>query len=150
MDRHLEALALPGIAIIERQRHQALSTSRCYDFQVVEGFDHPRHDSSHSLIRARNKLFELTAIEVNPSPTEPRIMMIERLPADPFYLSTVCEIQTAGAGRRSIPNFRDLIQSLAISRPTIVALEQMALVEQIDLLPIMTSSLLNTVPHWRM
>ena len=60
------------------------------------------------------------------------ILVIERGTPDPFYGGTAAEVKTSGVDRRSVPNLRDVAESLEeCGEVTILQLEEMSLAEQV-------------------
>lgn len=139
MDTHIESAQIPGIAILERQNHAELLSINRNDIEYVSvsGYDSPLCDFSREIIFARNKLLMrlglYSRLDCFKSAGNLRLMIIKRLPSDPFFHSEKCEIKTSGSDRRSIPNFDDLVGSLSHLSPTVVSLEGLSLEKQIVL-----------------
>lgn len=139
MDRHIASLRMPGITVLEREHHTELSSIKRNDIKYVsiDGWDSPLYDFSRKILRASNKMFSLLGLcaELDACKSDDylRLMIINRMPSDPFYRSERCEVKNSGSGRRSLPNFDDLVGSLSNLSPTVVSLEGLSLEEQIVL-----------------
>ena len=139
MDPHIASLRMPGITILERKLHAELFSIKRNDIDYVsiDGWDSPLCDFSGKIIRAIDKVLLLLELDVKldayKSDDDFRLMIINRLQSNPFYLSEKCEIKTSGSDRRSLPNFEDLVGSLSHLSPTVVSLEGLSLEEQIIL-----------------
>ena len=109
------------------------------EYVSIDGWDSPLCDYSRKILRASNKMLLLLGLCAGldaddcRSDDELRLMIINRMPSDPFYHSEKCELKTAGSDRRSLPNFDDLVRSLSHLSPTVVSLEGLSLEEQIVL-----------------
>ena len=139
MDAHIASLRIPGITVLERETHAELSSDNRNDIEYnsVDGYDSPLYDYSRQVLRSRNKMLMRFGLysrsNTRKSADDLRLMMIKRMPSDPFYQSEKCEIKTSGSDRRSIPNFEDLVDSLCHLSPTVVSLEGLSLEKQIVL-----------------
>ena len=141
MDRHIESLRMPGVIVLKREHHAALSSIKQNNIEYlsIDGWDSPLCNFSRKILRARNKMLSLLGLCAGldaddcRSGDELRLMIINRMPSDPFYHSEKCEIKKSGTDRRSLPNFDDLVRSLSHMSPTVVSLEGLSLEKQIVL-----------------
>lgn len=139
MDPHILSLRMPGITILERETHAELSSVNRNDIEHVSigGYDSPLCDFSREILRARNKILLslglYAGLDSCKSDDHFSLMIINRMPSNPFYHSERCEIKTSGSDRRSLPNFDDLVGSISHLSPTVVSLEGLSLEEQIVL-----------------
>jgi len=139
MDKLIEEMAIPGVAIADRNRHSKLAQddSPGYTYETVDGFDSPLHNHARELHRCRTKIllrFHLyTQTKTHRKGSTPKVLMINRMPSDSFYHTEQCEIKTSGNDRRSIPNFNELVSAMSDLSPTVIALEGLSLKQQVGL-----------------
>ena len=140
MDPLLLELGLPALTILPVRDHEAMRGLPCREI-VVHGYDWPdRYDArAFSYVKQRlfdgfrNALLEEHARLLRRFSGEgERILMIRRLPPDPFYASAESEAKTAGAQRRSVSNFDALTNVLErhTNNLLVSALDGFSLTEQ--------------------
>ncbi|WP_270920484.1 glycosyltransferase 61 family protein [Parasedimentitalea psychrophila] len=137
MDPILKALKLEGLCILPLSKHRSLKQNakklrkagHRLDYVSVPGFDTPAEYDAEVFLEVRAKLFDQLAVEIAAERVllepmfkgdGPRVIIIDRLPPDPFYSSRDCESKGAGSERRSVENMSELAD-LARSRFTSVA-----------------------------
>jgi hypothetical protein len=155
MDPILNALKLEGLCILPLSTHTSLKentdelcrTGRRLDYVSVLGYDTPTEYDRDVFWEVRVKLFDRLAVEIAAERVllepmfkgdGPRVLIIDRLPPDPFYKSEDCEVKGAGSERRSVENIVELAE-IARSRFTSVAtvtLEGRSLASQMALFSI--------------
>jgi hypothetical protein len=151
LGRILRELALPGLLCCERFTHasirKTLQHSPWAEIDEIEGFDFghlPGEEVSYDAVsigigvqflrRRLASAIETARTEINASWTgSPRVLMIERGEADPFYQSSLVELKSAANQRRSIGNHGELAARLAADYPGFrsVRLETASLAEQV-------------------
>ena len=147
----LRELALPGLLCCERFTHasirKSLEHSPWAKTDEIDGFDFghvPGEEISYDaasigigvqfLRRRLASAIETAMIEINSSwPGSPRVLLIERGEADPFYQSSLVELKSAASQRRSIGNHSEVAARLAADYPGFrsVRLETASLAEQV-------------------
>ena len=122
MDEHINAMGLSELKIIKNKyRHERIRTKPGFNRQLCyiecAGYDDPSLYDSADFSAASSDMFKMLSsdiakyadeISVKKEPGKPCIVMIDREPPDPFYLSDRCEIRGAGNTKRSINNFEEL------------------------------------------
>ena len=151
LDRILRELALPGLLCCERFTHtsirKSLEHSPWAEIDEIKGFDFGHLPDEKVLYDAvsigigvqflRRRLASAIGtakIEIKASWTgSPRVLMIERGDADPFYQSSLVELKSSANQRRSIGNHAELAARMAADYPGFrnVRLESASLAEQI-------------------
>jgi Glycosyltransferase 61 len=151
LDHILRELALPGLLLCERLTHasirKTLQHSPWAETDEIKGFDLGHLPGEESYYDAasigigvrflRKRLapaIETAKTELNASWTgSPRVLMIERGEADPFYDSSVVEVKSSANQRRSIGNHAEVAACLAAGYPGFrsVRLETTSLAEQV-------------------
>ncbi len=130
MDEHLNAIGFDGVEIVDSNRHNTIkiesysdvSTKTVADeFIELWGYDDPDYYSYDKFCDFKSILMTSLSNDIAKFSKQlkaymkddtPRVIMINREPSDPFYLSQACEIKTAGDIRRSIPNFDSLFTAV--------------------------------------
>jgi len=151
LDRILRELALPGLLLCERFTHldiKALITRIVWaQIEEVSGFDFGQlpEDEFHYDIAgiaagidflrsrlAREIAFAASKIDASWS-GRPRVLMIERGEADPFYQSSLAEHRNAAKQRRFIGNHDELTQAMTAAYAGFqnLRIETLPLAEQI-------------------
>jgi|GEM_PF-3881085 len=114
---------------------------------MVEVWDAPSYDFSFRddwyprkmiIEKIRNHVFQLIHVSSDQQTVnlcEPKIVVVARGKADPFYKSRKADTKTCGADRRSIPNLEELVDELSkLSKDVQVAyLEDMRVSDKIHL-----------------
>lgn len=109
---------------------------------TIGGYDDPRRYDERVFAGVRQQLIQRLAGELQEAVRlaeasfigeGPRLVLINRLPPDPFYATPQSEIRTAGADRRSIANPEELALRLASAGHAVLttALEEASLATQI-------------------
>ena len=144
MDPLLLQLDLPGLTILPVEVHDAMrgtsSVPPCREM-VVQGYDWPDRYDGRIFASVKQKLFHVfnnALLEEHGrlarrfSGDGDRILMIRRLPPDPFYSSVASEAKTAGAQRRSVANFDALTKIVESNTNNLLvgALDGFSLIEQ--------------------
>ena len=144
MDRLLDEVRLPGLVVLPAAEHDAMAREPpggMLRMVVLEGRDWPHRYDAAVFGLVRERLSGCLAPELRHARDDlaarfrgggERILMIRRVPPDPFYASAASEAKTAGAQRRSIANF-DALAELAGNRTDnllVIALEGRTLAEQ--------------------
>ena len=136
LDPLINELNIPGVFIISKDDHSRLAANQQGDhlYASINGFDSPHHNHQREPKRCREKVLLRLGLHgkefSHNDSIRPRVLMINRLPADPFYESEECEIKTSGSGRGSIPNFNEMVSALSAFKPTAITLEGLSLREQ--------------------
>lgn len=128
LDRHLLALRLPGLRILERDMHEAMTGSGSGEaeyaplrFDSIDGHDDPERYGEADLPTFADILFSRYAAEIARAQNSiesrfcgrgPRVVLIGRQPAHTYYNSPLSERKTAGSQRRSIPNLEAIARAL--------------------------------------
>jgi hypothetical protein len=137
MDPILNTLKLEGLCILPLSTHSSLKentddlcrTGHQLDYVTVSAYDNPAEYDREVFSEVRAKLFDRLAVEIAAERVSlepmfkgdgPRVLIIDRLPPDPFYKSEDCESKGGGSERRSVENIVKLTE-LARSRFTSVA-----------------------------
>jgi hypothetical protein len=151
LDRILRELALPGLLCCERFTHASIRKSLerlpWAEIDEIKGFDLGHLPGEEAFYDAasigigvqflRRRLapaIETAKTKIDASWSgSPRVLMIERGDADPYYESSLVEVRTAANQRRSIGNHGELAARMAADYPGFrsVRLETASLVEQI-------------------
>ncbi len=100
----------------------------------LNGYDFPTHYNTAMFSNFKNFVFERLSITKTASN---KVLIIDRLPPDPFYLSDRSEYKNASAGtdRRSIPNMyaiKEAVETI-FENVEFVTLEHMTLKQQVQL-----------------
>ena len=100
----------------------------------LDGYDFPTYYDVAAFVKFKEFVYK--HLEINTSNEYSKVLLIDRLPPDPFYISNKSEYRagSAGADRRSIPNIADIKKCTdAILGDThVAALENMTLSSQIQ------------------
>jgi len=151
LDRMLRELALPGLLLCERFTHEDVKNIAAQaawaETDEIGGLDfgHTRPDQIQydvpairvgaDFVRGRlSAAVAMAAAEIDAAWSgRPRILLIERGEADPFYQSALAEIKDSANRRRSIGNHAELAAALAAAHPGLrnLKLETATLAEQI-------------------
>ncbi|MGJ8671444.1 glycosyltransferase 61 family protein [Rubritalea sp.] len=148
MDEHLLHFKQGIINISEKTLHEKIryTNELTNEYSCIDrpGFDSPAYynyeDFSESVSYITSTLSEeilkfKEELNFDNKTDHPCIVMIDREPPHPFYLSNSCERKDAGTGRRSISNYDELYNSAYAKFPNIksVTLEGKSLAFQIAL-----------------
>lgn len=159
MDPIIDELKLEGLCILAESTHKSLRDNaktlrrvgHRLDYHSEAGFDTPAAYDPAMFFMVRAQLSdrlcaeiasERKALEPLFKASEPRVLIIDRLRADPFYRSEDSEAKSSGAQRRSVANMVELV-ALARSRHASVALlslegrslsSQIALFSMVDII----------------
>jgi hypothetical protein len=124
MDPLLRQLRLPGLSIIDAAAHAAMrrkGTAEALQFFDFQGYDDPMLFDKAVFQSVRDQLLFRFDDEVRAEQRNlvssfpgsgPRIVIIQRLPGDPFYATEASERKTSGTERRSIANIDELYASV--------------------------------------
>ena len=124
MDPLLRPLRLPGLSIIDAAAHAAMrrnGTGEVLQFFDIQGYDDPALFDNAVFHSVRDQLLfrfndelraEMRNLVSSFPGSGPRIVIIRRLPGDPFYASKASERKTSGTDRRSIANIDELYASV--------------------------------------
>jgi len=123
MDQILDELRSPILRALPRAEHKALASQFPDDRRVIlRGLDFP-DDYDAAAFRAVSAAVKALLADRVADEAErrdffrgsswPYVLLVERMPAPPFYGSDESEMKTAGAERRSIGNHRALESWLA-------------------------------------
>lgn len=126
LDQLLRQLRLPGLVIMDPAEHADLranqAAGRGWQYFTIKGYDCPTRYDAKLFESVRDQLFFRFSAEIREeqrdlarhfSGSGPRIVIVRRLPPDPFYATAECEIKGAGASRRSIANIDALCSAAA-------------------------------------
>ncbi len=152
MDPVLAALRLEGLQVLPKEdfvakRSEAINPTQDgprLDHHEVLGYDRPANYDAKVFTEVRTKLFDRLGAEIAAERaalaplfkgTGPKVLMIDRLPADPFYRSAQSEVKTAGSQRRSVANMAELADLARARFPSVavVTLEGRSLASQMAL-----------------
>jgi hypothetical protein len=148
MDRHLFEIGYKRANILDKVSHEVARTKKdhCRECIFVErvGYDKPSYYNFVDFSAANLILSEILSEDIarytekfnsNRIEDHPYIVMIDREPPNHFYLSQLCESQGSGRSRRSIQNYRNLFESVALQYKNVVSftLEEKTLAFQIAL-----------------
>ena len=150
MDRHITALNISKLVIIDAKQHAALrnfsleNQNSSYLHQTISGFDDVRGDYEIEKIKnavgAFKRIFfknldEQPFKKKAPLTKENRQIVLIKRDKDNFYNSGKAEIPTSGSQRRSIENFPELQACIEAQSSNLitVTLEKTTLSEQISL-----------------
>ncbi len=151
MDRILLELDLPKLVILEREVHALRQKAPRRFFRATEDVELTGYDLSRVnptidveqlrkgtmfvLERWHGRISSHAKKIVQAHPERPRILVIDRGDADPFYVSDRAEAKTSGRQRRCIVNHQELVAALEQRFPGThtVLLESLPLAEQIAL-----------------
>ena len=148
MDQLLVDAGIVGLEFVDKVVHedQSSKTSLFSECSFVDklGYDTSKYYSYADFSAASQILNKSLANEIlaylgefdaGISAEEPVIVMIDRAPSDPFYLSEACENEGSGASRRSISNFEELSLQVSLNYKNVmsVTLEGRPLAYQIAL-----------------
>ena len=152
MDDHLIGINLPEVNIISKFEHKRLKVEESertsgnskLKFIEYDGYDDPAKYiykdfcTVNSVVKKQlNSEIKRFKQEFNVSnfDNSPKIVLINREVAHPFYSTDISEIKSAGSARRSIANFDDLEQSIVKQHKNTlsVTLENKSLAYQIAL-----------------
>lgn len=159
MDAILRQLKSPRLRILEKSQHRQLGDGRSRlagllrglafgsgerRHMELRGYDYPAVYNARVFANAYAALNRILGAEIEAAravfeekfpPGVRRILAVDRGAADPFYLSASAEAKQAGAGRRSIPNYAQMVEGLTGELGFVVSLklEGMQLAEQIAL-----------------
>ncbi len=151
MDRIIRELDLPGLVIVDREAHAAMrapshANARPPKYAVLPSLDvvqrQPmvdieglRKGVSFAMRRWGERISGHMDAIVRSRPARPRVIIIERGRAHPFYLSGRAERRASGRERRYIANHAELVAALTLRFPGAqnLQLEDLALAEQIAL-----------------
>jgi hypothetical protein len=101
----------------------------------LDGYDFPKYYDIAAFIKFKEFVYK--HLEINTSGEYSKVLLIDRLPPDPFYTSNNSEykVASAGADRRSIPNIPDIKKCTddILGATYVAALENMTLSSQIQL-----------------
>lgn len=126
LDRHLLALRLPELRILDRGMHEAMTGAGESEytplrFVSIDGHDDPERYGEADLPAFADILFSRYAAEITRARNAieprfrgrgPRVVLIGRQPAHAYYNSPLSELRTAGSQRRSIPNLEAIARAL--------------------------------------
>ncbi len=150
MDRIIRELDWPGLVILDREAHAAMrepsrAIARPPNYVELGGQDVVRHQptvdvealrrgTSFVTRRLREPISGHADAIVRSRSTRPRVIIIERGQAHPFYVTSKAG-KTSGRERRCIGNHAELVAALAHRFPGAqnVQMENLALAEQIAL-----------------
>lgn len=110
----------------------------------LRGYDYPVVYNARAFAKAQAGLRDIIGAEIDQArvsleqkfaPGAPKILVIERGAADPFYLSKAAEAKSAGTARRSIANHQQMVEEVSRRLGPVqnMKLEGMGLAEQIAL-----------------
>jgi hypothetical protein len=137
MDRHLADLNWSCLKILDKKEHEALRAPARDDlcYIKVEGMDNMEHYQRKSFRKAVGFLEKCWKKAAIFAPLQSQLLLIERGDPDPFYLSDVAEIQSAGNLRRSIPNMPQILEHVQrqVGHADAVQLEKLPLRRQFEL-----------------
>lgn len=144
MDRIIEELRSPVLRTYDKHEHQGLANQFPDDRKLtLHGLDFPDDYDPAVFRRVSGAVNAQLADHIREESdrigdlpgTSPRVLLIERTPAPPFYNTEASEMKTAGAERRSIANHRELERWLAreFDNCLNVSLEDASLARQIAL-----------------
>jgi hypothetical protein len=113
-------------------------------YMDLRGYDYPLVYNARVFAAAQRALNQILGTEIAAARTTldqrfpkgaPRILAVDRGAADPFYLSASAEAKQAGSGRRSIPNYHEMVEAVSRELGFVLSLklEGMQLAEQIAL-----------------
>jgi hypothetical protein len=151
LDRHLRALAWPDLVILEREVHEKMKLEGLGEgdfdplqFVEIEGRDSPERYSSSEFQAFSSRLKKHLYKEFDEARSNlkcrfgesgRRVLLINRGEPMAYYNSNLSEIKTSGNQRRSIPNFDDLADALAMRGVNVLVeyLDDASLVHQMAL-----------------
>jgi Glycosyltransferase 61 len=112
MDRILNELAWPNLVILPKKEHGMIINYQSDDLTFVSlvGMDSPPLYDEKVIRVAVSYLKHCWTISDN---SDDSLLVIDRGPPDPFYLTSDAEIPNAGNIRRSIPNLSELAERLS-------------------------------------
>ncbi|QFU74453.1 glycosyltransferase family 61 protein [Halioglobus maricola] len=150
LDAHTEALALEKLTILPREEHASLEQSsispnnRTLLHLSVRGMDKPWLYRAEAILLARSFILKRLSAQIESfrqstamkfAGSSKKVLLINRDKPPKFYLTAESETKSAGAARRSLPNFDAIISKLNKQYGQVagVHLEDMTLAEQISL-----------------
>jgi hypothetical protein len=102
----------------------------------LDGYDFTKYYDATEFLKFKEFVCKRLKIDDSIKPYS-KIVLIDRLPPDPFYLSNKSEYRTASAGsdRRSIPNIMDIKKcaDTILGTTQVVTLENMSLSSQVQI-----------------
>lgn len=130
MDRHLAALDLPLLKVLDRDLHRILGKTdgipgvfaRNLSRIRLSGYDLPTYYDAEAfaVARARLPVHLARQVEIARRDVEalfrdgPRVVVIDRLPAEAYFLSARSEGKGSGTLRRSVPNMAELAEAIRL------------------------------------
>lgn len=140
MDRLTLELNFENLNIIDYDPSLAIRDTLAtvnYDRIIeLEGYDFTTYYDAAEFLKFKEFVYKRLKIYDSIKPYG-KIVLIDRLPPDPFYLSNNSEYVTASAGsdRRSIPNIMDIKKCIdsILGNTHVVTLENMTLSSQVEI-----------------
>jgi hypothetical protein len=137
-DKLLKEVNLPEVKIVSREEHKNIKNM---DHIEIQGCDDPWNHNEQVFHTARDFLLswlsdEIKKEKVNFQDNSKKILIIQRAPPDPFYLSNQADHPdlSSGTDRRSIKNFNQLVDTVkAHHSNTCVSITNKSLAYQISL-----------------
>jgi hypothetical protein len=151
LDRHLRALAWPDLLILQRETHEKMKLEGLggedfdpLQFVEIEGRDYPGRYSSNEFQAFSSRLKQHLYKEFDEAKSKVKchfggsgrkVLLINRGEPVGYYNSDLSEIKSSGNQRRSIPNFDDLAEALAVRGVNVLVqyLDDASLVHQMAL-----------------
>ena len=127
MDPLLHELQLEGVSILPPVTHKLLETNaeefrkagHRLEYKSALGFDKPAAYDAQVFFTTRAQVFDRLREEISSAKIAmealfgaggPRVLIIDRLPPNPFYNSEGSEVKGSGAERRSVENMDDMVE----------------------------------------